>query len=380
MPDDPLSSVAEIDPALVEHVKSEDHWAFADGALSRKTKLLIAAAFDAAQGATHGARFLVEQAVEAGASKEEVGEALRVAYVMSGRGSVYVAAHAVKNLFQGVRESSLTGFFFIRRDGRSWRKSGALPSGAKTNRVSVSRRNLPAPLVTHPDPARSGWGIRTFSLPPTKSKVIPSSGGSSAMSSSYTHSSQLARGIQIEWLSAVWMVIEALVALFAGILAHSIALIAFGADSVIELVAGGALLFRLYVEANGGDAERVERAERAASWIVGIALLALAAYIVVSSAVSLFTQSHPEATTLGIGIAVASSILMPFLATAKKRIGRRIGSKALVSDGACSMVCAYMSWILLAGVAATPCWDGGGRIRSLPWGSSGSLCVKVLKQ
>ena len=173
------------------------------------------------------------------------------------------------------------------------------------------------------------------------------------MSSSYTQSSQLVRGIQIEWVSAVWMVIEALVALFAGIIAHSIALVAFGADSVIELVAGGALLFRLYTEANGRDAEGVEKAERAASWIVGIALLALAAYIVISSAVSLFTKSHPEATTLGIGIAVASSILMPFLATSKKRIGRRIGSKALVSDGSCSRVCAYMSWILLAGIAAT---------------------------
>ena len=136
-------------------------------------------------------------------------------------------------------------------------------------------------------------------------------------------------------------------------MAHSIALIAFGADSVIELVAGGALLFRLYVEANGDDSESVEKAERAASWIVGVALLALAAYIVVSSAVSLFTQAHPEATTLGIGIATASSILMPFLATTKKRIGRRIGSKALVSDGSCSIVCACMSWILLAGVAAT---------------------------
>ncbi len=173
------------------------------------------------------------------------------------------------------------------------------------------------------------------------------------MSSSYTQSSQLARGIQIEWLSVVWMIIEALVALFAGIAAHSIALIAFGADSVIELVAGGALLFRLYTETNGGDAERVERAERTASWIVGIALLALALYIVASSVVSLIMQSRPEATTLGIGVAIASSILMPFLAVTKKRIGRRIGSKALVSDGSCSMVCAYMSWILLGGVVAT---------------------------
>jgi divalent metal cation (Fe/Co/Zn/Cd) transporter len=149
------------------------------------------------------------------------------------------------------------------------------------------------------------------------------------------------------------MVIEGLTALFAGILAHSIALVAFGADSVIELVAGGALLHRLYVEASGSQAEGVERAERAASWIVGIALLALAAYIVVSSAVSLFTQPYPEASPLGIGIAVASSILMPFLAVTKKRVGRRIGSRALVSDGACSWVCAYMSLILLAGVAAS---------------------------
>ncbi len=173
------------------------------------------------------------------------------------------------------------------------------------------------------------------------------------MERAYGRGSQLARGILIEWLSAVWMVIEAIAAVLAGVLAHSVALVAFGADSVIELVAGGALLFRLYVEANEGGSERVERAERAASWIVGISLLALAVYIVISSVVSLLMQSRPEANALGIGVAVASSIFMPFLAETKKRVGRRIGSKALISDGACSMVCAYMSWILLAGVAAT---------------------------
>jgi len=173
------------------------------------------------------------------------------------------------------------------------------------------------------------------------------------MASDLDRGSQLARGILIEWLSVVWMIIEAITAVLAGVLAHSVALVAFGADSLIELVAGGALLFRLYVEANQGGSERVESAERAASWIVGIALLALAAYIVVFSVVSLFTQSRPEANALGIGIAVASSIIMPILAETKKRVGRRIGSKALISDGACSMVCTYMSWILLAGVAAT---------------------------
>ena len=128
---------------------------------------------------------------------------------------------------------------------------------------------------------------------------------------------------------------------------------AFGADSVIELVAGAAILWRLYVEAKGESGEQVEHAERVASWIVGVSLLTLAAYIFVASASSLLSRSHPEANALGIGIAAASNVLMPILSVAKKRIGRTVCSKALVSDGSCSMVCAYMSWILLAGVAAT---------------------------
>ena len=162
----------------------------------------------------------------------------------------------------------------------------------------------------------------------------------------------LQRGILIEWLSVAWMVLEAAVAIVAGALAHSVALVAYGADSVIELVAGVAVLSRLYVETRGGDEERVERAEKAASWVVGVALLALAVYIVVASVMSLVSRSRPETSALGIGIAAASSVLMPILATAKKRIGRSC-SRALVSDGSCSMVCAYMSWILLVGVGAT---------------------------
>lgn len=106
------------------------------------------------------------------------------------------------------------------------------------------------------------------------------------------------------------MVVEAVVAIGAGLAAHSLVLVAFGADSVIELVSSSALLWRLYVERN-------------------------------------------QASVLGLGIAIASSILMPILAAAKKRIGRQIGSKALEADGSCSMVCAYMSWIVLAGVLAT---------------------------
>jgi AhpD family alkylhydroperoxidase len=99
MPENPLSTVMKIDPKLVEHIRSEDEWAFADGALPRKTKLLIAIAYDAARGAANGVRSLAQQAINAGATKEEIGEALRVAYVLSGIGSVYVASQGLKELF-----------------------------------------------------------------------------------------------------------------------------------------------------------------------------------------------------------------------------------------------------------------------------------------
>ena len=160
-------------------------------------------------------------------------------------------------------------------------------------------------------------------------------------------------GIIVEWFSTGWMVVEAVVAIGAGLAAHSLVLVAFGADSVIELVSSSALLWRLSVERNQASVERVERAEKIASWVVGVALLALAVYILAEAIDSLLTHPKVEASILGLGIATASSILMPILARAKKRIGRHIGSKALEADGSCSMVCAYMSWIVLAGVLAT---------------------------
>ena len=164
---------------------------------------------------------------------------------------------------------------------------------------------------------------------------------------------ELQHGIRIEWISVGWMIVEAIVAIGAGVRAHSIALIAFGADSVVELAAGAILLWRLSVEADGASGERLGLVERRAERFVGAALLLLAFYIVVASVRALLLHEGPAAASLGISITAASSILMPILARAKRRIGARIESRALEADGACSMVCAYMSWIVLAGVAAT---------------------------
>ncbi|HUI69855.1 MAG TPA: carboxymuconolactone decarboxylase family protein [Spirochaetia bacterium] len=99
MPENPLSTAAKVDPALVEHMRAADDWVLEDGALPAKVKLLIAMAFDATDGAIGGVRALAQRAMSKGATKEEIGEALRVAYLMKGVGPVYIASQGLKELF-----------------------------------------------------------------------------------------------------------------------------------------------------------------------------------------------------------------------------------------------------------------------------------------
>src|SRR5207302_10563237 len=99
--------------------------------------------------------------------------------------------------------------------------------------------------------------------------------------------SDVQAGVRIKIVTVVWMTVEALVASVVGLLARSVLLTAFGFDSVIELVSGGALLWRLATEARGRSLARVERAENRAAWIAGIGLVLLCLYIVATSAISL---------------------------------------------------------------------------------------------
>ena len=161
---------------------------------------------------------------------------------------------------------------------------------------------------------------------------------------------QLRLGIGIEVITIVWMVVEAAVALTIGFAARSVSLEGFGIDSIIELIAGGILLWRLLVESRGGSVERVERAERRASWVTALGLFALALYIVGDSALTFLTRTRPEASWWGVGLAISAAIIMPLLWQGKLRIARRIGSAALKADAACSVTCAYMSFTLLAGL------------------------------
>jgi divalent metal cation (Fe/Co/Zn/Cd) transporter len=162
--------------------------------------------------------------------------------------------------------------------------------------------------------------------------------------------SQVRLGVWIEVVTIIWMVIEASVALIVGVATRSVSLQGFGADSIIELIAGGILLWRLLVEQRGGSLERIEQAERRASWVTAISLFALAVYIVADSAFAFITKTQPEASWWGVGLAVAAAIIMPLLWQGKLRVARHIGSAALKADAACSVTCAYMSLTLLVGL------------------------------
>ncbi len=139
-----------------------------------------------------------------------------------------------------------------------------------------------------------------------------------------------------------WMCVELGVALFAGIRACSVALTAFGADSGIELLSAFVVLRRF---ASGPISER-----RAAQ-ISAVLLYVLAAYILVTSVLILMsTRLQPEPTVLGIGLLIAAAIIMPLLGRAMKKLAAETGSRALRADVAQSNICAYMSWIALAGL------------------------------
>lgn len=172
------------------------------------------------------------------------------------------------------------------------------------------------------------------------------------MASLSDRAASIRAGIRVEWLTIGWMILEAAVGIWAGFAARSVALIAFGLDSIIELVSATVVLVRLRVENRGPamTAEQVEHAERRASRVVGWSLVVLAAYVVVHSAYDLLTRAAPETSPVGIALAVAALIVMPALVRAKRRISADIGSVALRGDAAEGVVCAYMAATLLAGL------------------------------
>ena len=155
------------------------------------------------------------------------------------------------------------------------------------------------------------------------------------------------RGIHLEYLTVGWNVLECLVAVTFGLAAGSIALVGFGVDSAIESASGLVLLWRLRAEGQGQGSEAIERR---ALKLVGISFFLLAAYVSFESLKSLWNREAPVASTPGIALAIASLIVMPLLARAKRRTAATLKSAALHADSRQTSLCAYLSAILLGGL------------------------------
>ena len=156
------------------------------------------------------------------------------------------------------------------------------------------------------------------------------------------------RGILLSYATILYNSFEAIVALIAGILAGSVALVGFGVDSVIEVTASLAAQWRLRSDMHQ---DRRERAEVWTMRIVGACFAGLALYVLLDAANTLWQRHAPERSPLGIAILSLSVIAMPLLARSKKHVARALTSEALEAEATQTSLCAYLSVIGLAGVA-----------------------------
>lgn len=159
------------------------------------------------------------------------------------------------------------------------------------------------------------------------------------------------RGVRLEGFTVAWMAAEAVLAIAAGITARSVLLTAFGADSLIELVSGATLLWRLRAEAAGGNDGRVHSVEKRATLISAVLLILLCAYVALSSIAGFVVRIQPERSWLGIAVSGAAVVVMPWLAARKRAANQTIQSAALRADIAESVTCAYLAAITLIGAA-----------------------------
>ena len=149
----------------------------------------------------------------------------------------------------------------------------------------------------------------------------------------------------LSWLSLAWMTVEGAVAILAGIAASSIALIGFGLDSAIEGFASVIIVWRFT-----GDRVFSHAAEQRAQRLVAAQFFLLAPYVAFESVRTLLGGEHPDASWVGVGLAVASVILMPLLGIAKQRLADQLGSVATRGEGRQNMLCAYLAGALLLGL------------------------------
>ena len=158
---------------------------------------------------------------------------------------------------------------------------------------------------------------------------------------------QIKRGRRLEYFTIAYNSLEGLISIIAGLIVSSVSLVGFGIDSVIEMISGAALIWRLGHDLNPA---RRESAERMTLRVVGSCFIALAIYILYDSVSILVRHETPEKSIPGIVIAALSVIVMPLLARAKRRVASNIRSAAMQADSRQTDFCTYLSALLLGGL------------------------------
>lgn len=169
------------------------------------------------------------------------------------------------------------------------------------------------------------------------------------------------RVLQLQVLTIVWMTIEAVVSLGTAWSSHSPALLAFGGDSLIELLSAAVVFWRFRFMLNEARAAR----------IAGVLLFMLAGLVVLISVLNFLGYREAQRSLVGVGILLAAAVVMPWLARRKRHLAAITSSAALKADAAESSLCGYMAWIALAGLAVNAIWakswaDPGAALALVP--------------
>jgi len=165
-----------------------------------------------------------------------------------------------------------------------------------------------------------------------------------------TRARHLRRALQLSVLSIAWSAGAGSFAVYSALAGGSLSLLGFGADAVIDAVASVALVWRFLVESH--DPESASRVERTAERVVGLALVAVAVYLALASVRSIAAGTHPDPSSSAVGLLLASIVVLPPLAIAKRRVAASLSSGALRADSILTAVAALLAAISLASLAA----------------------------
>lgn len=196
---------------------------------------------------------------------------------------------------------------------------------------------------------------------PTPVAASATTAGTSAGGLSVADRSRLGRRAQLlAGASVAYNVIEAVIAISAGLVAGSVALVGFGLDSVVEVSSGAIILWQF-------RHTMPESRERQALRLMAFSFFALAAYVSFESVRSLLGDAEPDSSAVGIVLAALSLAIMPFLSWAQRRTGKALGSNAVVADSTQTLLCTYLSGVLLVGLVlnATLGWSWADPIAGL---------------